>query len=152
MRMATTLDRSIHAENKIWRSNEEPDRRHYRTRYQSVLVFYHTAASAGHYLWKHTAELKPYRYRKTRYKIILLWRGTEAECLFILQRRGEIYRMKIVTVMKGAHRLVTEELEDHQQKWRTKFKINEVFFMQNSQPETPTDIGLAKRHWRCKKQ
>lgn len=30
--------------------------------------------------------------------------------------------------MKGAHYFVTEELEDHQQKWKTKFKMNEFFF------------------------
>jgi len=51
MGMAATFDRSIHSEkNKIWRSYEKPDRRYYRTQYQSVVLscLYHTAASAGH--------------------------------------------------------------------------------------------------------
>lgn len=63
-----------------------------------------------------------------------------------IAEEGGIYRMKIVTVMKGAHYFVTEELEDHQQKLKTKFKMNEVLFMQNSQPGALTDLGLAKRH------
>lgn len=64
--------------------------------------------------------------------------------VYIAEEQGNIQNENCHCDERSTY-LVTEELEDHQQKWSTKFKMNEIFFMQNSRPGALTDIGLAKR-------